>query len=423
MKQLTDAASSATSRYWHAHIKVPLCRIVGIVVNNFKRAASHGSFRKRGKHFIQRNIAVLIISFLGMISSGQAQAQSSVTLYGMLDEFLGYQSTKVGGKNTSLTALGSNGELTSRWGIRGIEDIGGGYRVTVDLESGFDPGTGNLQNPYRFFDRQAWMGISGPYGEVRFGHQNTPMFVWSGNMDVFGSATYGSGYNNFANFQARLDNDIAYISQKIAGSQLELHYSVGGQPGTLAGNAVYQAAVQSNVGPVYLALAYLNAANAKNAVRVQEFMAGGNYDYGRGKMYFSFVRANDIISATTGNALSNPAGKYNPAAGPVGNVAGNYHNTYSLSADYRFSPFLTAGAGYAFITDSSSLNNTAREFSGIINYDLSKTMRLYAVVSRLNNSNTAQFRMAGASITTGSYLTPSAGQSETGAQIGIRHLF
>ena len=66
-----------------------------------------------------RKIAVLIISVLGIISAEHAQAQSSVTLYGVLDEFVGYQSSKTGGKSQSLVALGNNGELTSRWGLRG----------------------------------------------------------------------------------------------------------------------------------------------------------------------------------------------------------------------------------------------------------------------------------------------------------------
>ena len=87
----------------------------------------------------------------------------------------------------------------------------------------------------------------------------------------------------------------------------------------------------------------------------------------------------------------------------------------SFSANYR--------AGYAFITDSSSLDNHARQMSAILNYDVSKRTRLYAVVSRLNNYNSAQFKMTGASITTGSLLTPDGGQNETGVQFGIRHLF
>ncbi|MGF6921042.1 putative porin [Paraburkholderia sp. 40] len=367
--------------------------------------------------------AVFLGAAIGAIGVSQAHAQSSLTLYGILDVFGGYQSAKVGGKNTSLYVLGNNGELTSRWGLLGKEDLGGGHAATFDLESGFDPGTGQQQNAYRFFDRQAWIGISAGYGEVRFGRQNTPMFAYSAKLDAFGAATYGSGYNNFASWAARFDNDISYISPKIANTQLEVHYSVGGRPETLAGNAVYQAAAQTNQGPLYLALAYLNAANATSSNRVQEFMAGGNYDYGRGKIYVGYFRANEVISATTGNALSNPAGKYDPAVGPVGNVPGDYHSTYSLSADFRVNPFLSIGAGYAFVKDSSSLGNDARQYGVIVNYDVSKRTRLYGVASRLNNYNTARYKMAGASITTGSFLTPDGGQSETAVQVGIRHLF
>lgn len=355
--------------------------------------------------------------------SAPAMAQSSVTLYGVLDVFAGYQNTKIDGKTTSLAVLGNNGEMTSRWGLRGTEDIGGGYRVNFALENGFDPGTGKVQNSYRFFDRQAWVGVSGGFGEMRFGRQNTPMFAWSGNMDAFSAATYASGYNNFANWLARVDNDIAWLSPKFYGTQVELHYSVGGQPGTLAGNAVYQAGVQTTQGPVYLAFAYLNAANATASNRVQEFMAGGNLDYGWGRIYIGYFRANEVISASTGNALSNPAGKYDPAVGPVGNVAGDWHSTYSFSADYRFTPFFSVGAGAAYIKDSSSLGNDALQCGAIVNYDLSKGTRLYGTISELKNYGTAQFKMAGASITTGSFLTPGPGQSQFGVQVGIRHLF
>ncbi|WP_321871592.1 porin [Paraburkholderia tropica] len=350
-------------------------------------------------------------------------AQSSITMYGVLDMFGGYQNTKIGGKSTSMTVLGNNGELTSRWGLRGHEDLGGGYQVNFALESGFDPGTGSLQNSYRFFDRQAWVGLGSGYGEIRFGRQNTPMFAWSGNMDAFSAATYASGYNDFANWLARVDNDIAYISPKFAGTQVELHYSVGGKPGTLAGNAVYQAAIQTSQGPVYFSAAYLNAANAIASTRVQEIMLGGNVDYGMGKIYLGYFRANDIISATTGNALSNPAGKYDPAVGPVGNSAGQWHSTYSLSADYRVSPFFSVGVGAAYIKDSSSLDNDAAQWGAIANYDLSKATRIYGTISELKNYGTAQYKMTGASITTGTFLTPSAGQREFGAQVGFRHLF
>ena len=107
----------------------------------------------------------------------------------------------------------------------------------------------------------------------------------------------------------------------------------------------------------------------------------------------------------------------------VGNTAGDYHNTYSLSADYRINAQTTVGAGGGYVKDSSRYNNNARQFSLIVNYDLSKRTRLYAVASRLVNQNTAAYRMTGASFTASQALSPDAGASETGVQLGIRHTF
>ena len=375
---------------------------------------------------MKNNTKIALASFAMALAASPefAQAQSSVTVYGILDVFGGYQNTTVGGKSTSLTLMGNNGELTSRLGFRGVEDLGGGYRTSFNLETGFDPSTGAQQNTFRLFDRQAWLGIGGDFGEARMGRQNTPMFAYSGNMDAFGAATYGSAFNDFSNWLARIDNDVSYISPKFANSNVEVHYSFGEKAGVSQGGAAYQAAFQTQQGPFYLGTAFLKANNATNTVSVKQFMLGGNYDYGAGKVYLGFFRTDDIISATTGNALSNPAGKYDPAIGPVGNVPGNYHNTYSVSADYRILPTLTMGAGGGYISDGSSLGNSAKQFSVILNYDLSKRTRIYSVVSRLINSNTAAFKMTGASVTAPTQLlSPDGGASETGFQVGLRHTF
>jgi len=368
----------------------------------------------------------LISAALATLASGVACAQTSagnVSLYGVLDEFVGHQQAVVAGKDTSLTYLGNSSELTSRWGLRGDEDLGDGYKTKFDLEQGFDPSTGVQQNSYRMFDRQAWVGISGSFGELRAGRQNTPFFTWSGNLDAFSAATYGSGYNNFSQWLARIDNDISYKLPKFYNTDTEFHYSVGGIAGNSSASAAYQGAIQTTQGPFYGNMVYLHVNNITNTASVQQFMTGGNYDYGMGKVYLGFFRTNDVISATGGNALANPAGKYNPTTGPVGPIAGNYHNTYSLSADYRFSAQTTVGGGYAAIKDQSALGNNAKEFSLIANYDLSKHTRLYAVASRIDNTNTANFKLTGASITAGTILTPDKGQNETGFQVGIQFMF
>jgi predicted porin len=375
------------------------------------------------KQISKFKLASLTIALMSAGIAPAVMAQSSVTIYGVLDVYTGYQNTTVGGKNTSLTAMGNNGSMTSRLGFKGSEDLGGGYRATFNLENGFDPSTGATQNSYRLFDRQSWVGLGGGFGEVRAGRQNSPMFYYSGNMDAFGAATYGSAYNNFANWIARVDNDISYISPKFANSTLELHYSLGEKTDSLAANSVYQMGIQTQQGPVYFATAYVNANNSTNTVNVKQFMAGGNYDYGSGKVYLGFFRTNAVISSSTATALTNPAGKYDPTGSVVGTTAGNYHNTYSLSADYRFTPSLTVGAGGGYIKDSSSLNNNAKQFSLIANYDLSKRTRVYTVLSRLINQHTAAYKMTGASFTGSQSLSPQAGANETGFQVGIRHTF
>jgi predicted porin len=367
---------------------------------------------------------VLMIGIGAVVALGSpAFAQSSVTMYGILDTFIGYQSATVNGSHKSLLVLGNNGELTSRIGFLGSEDIGGGRKIVFQLENGFDPGTGKEQNPYRFFDRQAWIGASTEFGQLRIGRQNSTLFTFVSDMDAFGGATYGSGYLNFTNFQARVDNDISYFTPTWQGTQLQLHYSVGGVPGNVAGNAVYQVAARTLQGPILLEGAYLNATNQANTNRIQQVLFGGNYNYGRGRIYLGYFRANTIISATGGSVLFNNAGKYDPSVGPVSGTPGNYHSTYSVSADFAFSPAFSIGAGYAYTHDSSGLGNSAQQYGAIVNYDLSKQTRIYAVGTRLNNFHQADYQMLGASVTAGSFLLPDHGKSETGAQIGIWHLF
>jgi predicted porin len=311
----------------------------------------------------------------------------------------------------------------SRIGIRGTEIIDADYRVEFALENGFDPGTGRLQNAFRFFDRQAWIGISNDFGSVRAGRQNSPLFTMLGNVDALGAVTYGSGFNNFIMEQIRVDNDIAYFSPMFYHTRFELHYAVGGIPGSFAGNAVYQAGLQTAQGPFVAVAVYFRANNAANSNSVQQLLLGGNVDYGRGKLYFGFFRTNDVVSSNTANSLTSPAGKGDTAAGNVTDTPGDYHDTYTASVDYRLTPRLTLGIDYAVTIDRSGLGNDAREVGVIANYKLSRSTQFYAVGSRLFDAHTAQFFMADAALSPGAFLVPDRGASETGLQVGIRYAF
>src|SRR5690349_17492332 len=103
-------------------------------------------------------IATLSLALLGV--TGAAQAQNSVTLYGVIDTGLGYVSNANSNGDHLYGMI--NGTLSgSRWGVKGQEDLGGGLKAIFQLENGFDPGTGRLNQGGREFGRQAYVGLSG----------------------------------------------------------------------------------------------------------------------------------------------------------------------------------------------------------------------------------------------------------------------
>jgi predicted porin len=115
-----------------------------------------------------------------------ALAQSSVTLYGIVDtgvEYVSHANTKGEGivRMPSIT-----GSVPSRWGLRGREDLGGGYSAVFQLENGFNVRGGDAGQGGRLFGRQAWVGLSGPFGTLSLGRQNTMTFYSLLENDIIG---------------------------------------------------------------------------------------------------------------------------------------------------------------------------------------------------------------------------------------------
>ena len=167
--------------------------------------------------------------------AGVAHAQSSVTLYGIADVWLGQTSSKtttagVEVKQPSQTAINSGGLNGSRWGLRGSEDLGGGLKAVFQLESGFDISTGaNTQGV--LFGRQAFVGLSGGFGTVSLGRQYTAYDVLRGaTNNVYDSAfaaTGGAWANGVADYTNRVNNSISYTSPSFAGFSGQIVASVG----------------------------------------------------------------------------------------------------------------------------------------------------------------------------------------------------
>lgn len=193
-------------------------------------------------------------TLLAALPEFNGSLREGVALYGSVDMGINYQS--VGGK--SLVQAQSGGEWTSKFGIFGREDLGGGLRAEFNLENGFLANNGAMQDSTSFFNREAWVGLnSSTYGRLRFGKQigtGLPLFV-----DVFGTvgtnSAYtwlgtavvqtpkGFGYNSdlgagATQLAARVNNAITYLSPTFAGFSTELMYA----PSNVAGQSPVAAA-------------------------------------------------------------------------------------------------------------------------------------------------------------------------------------
>ncbi|RQU32818.1 porin [Burkholderia cenocepacia] len=166
-------------------------------------------------------------------------AQSSVTLYGVVDIFVAH--FHQGSQN--VTSMNSGGGMGSRWGVRGAEDLGGGYQAFFALENGFNANNGTLAQGGREFGRQAYVGIrKEEYGSLRFGRLETPGYVWALKYDAIGLPTVGVlgtlggtdprpwAYNPFTD-PSRVDNGILYLSPKWHGFSIALLHSLSGNAG------------------------------------------------------------------------------------------------------------------------------------------------------------------------------------------------
>ncbi|CAE6850258.1 hypothetical protein R75461_07436 [Paraburkholderia nemoris] len=181
-------------------------------------------------------------------TGGAAYAQSSVTLYGTIDSGLLYQSTSAASfspkaPNTGkVYAFKDGGIYASTWGLKGVEDIGGGYKINFKLQGVFNSGTGKLgladaPGASAVFNQQTTVGVSGPFGTFDAGRQIVPMIYAMYDTDVRGAQYFGSiltawlGMNQAAGWPGTStngpigalydDNALVYQSPKFYGAALQ----------------------------------------------------------------------------------------------------------------------------------------------------------------------------------------------------------
>ncbi len=363
-----------------------------------------------------------LIALAVLATAGVASAQSSVTLFGIVDATLSHGTGSISNK-TQLTNSGYN---SSRLGFRGTEDLGGGMSASFWLEAGLsnDNGTGVATNTNNqasgatggatglVFNRRSTVSLAGGWGEVRLGRDYTPQFWNLTVFDPFG--TNGVGTTMAAQSiitgvtSVRASNTLGYfLPGNLGGFYGQVQYYLGennSDAGTPAGSTKKDgngAGLRFGFanGPFNVAVAL--SRTKYDAGDVQQNNIAGQWDFGVAKLMAEYSRDKNEalnVGTTAAPVIADATGKgwLIGSLIPVG--AGEIRVAYSR---YR----VEFGG---FEPQSSKLA------LGYV-HNLSKRTALYATVARINNKNGASVALGGA--------TTAANENSTGYDFGIRHSF
>lgn len=381
---------------------------------------------------MNRKLAILA-PFL-FLSTASSYAQSSVTLYGLIDTGITYVNNQ-GGKN--VIKMQSGEFYGSRWGLRGSEDLGGGLKTVFMLENGFDAANGQLNPTGYMFVRSSFVGLSSSdWGALTFGRQYDieAHFVaplTAGNIFSGYSGTRAGDLDNLDQ-TFRVDNTIKYISPSLGGLTLGGVYSPGGVAGNFSTKQAW------NVGMTYTRDGWTGAAAYERFNDPAAALLGGTIPTPGSNtftpplsnpMYSGYLSAGTLRIITAGIAYrfgnSQIGVVYSDTAYlnvvPTSSTpnTGNFHfATYEINYSIRPIPDLLLGASYAY-----THGNEARY--GAINtgahYFLSKRTDVYTLASWQHASGTNSLHQAAVADSAG--FSSSSTPNQVVLRVGLMHKF
>lgn len=367
-----------------------------------------------------------------------AHAQSHVTLYGVIDEGLIYNNN-AGGHAQYSQASGS--EESSRWGLKGSEDLGGGLSAIFDLENGFNGSTGGITYAGDMFGKAAWVGLSSAtYGTVTFGRQYDSVLDYVSQFST--SDNWAGGYASHPGDMDNMNNNwsennaVKFKSASYAGLTFGGTYAFGNKAGNFTQNQIVSAGAGYTHGPFAMGVAYVNARdpnysyfgtlpNSSTTASNMSFLVNSGYasahtlqvidagaSYTIGKSTFAGTYSNSQyqnLGYETGLGGQNNRGE----SAKFHNVEVNY--TYQAAPDWRLTVAYDYTKGYG-VNDAS--------------YHLAEVGTDYALSKRTDLYLTGLYEHASGTDSTGSaahaqliFQAASSTANQLAVLAGIRHSF
>ncbi|RZT39069.1 porin [Cupriavidus agavae] len=381
----------------------------------------------------------LFAAIAGALLVPAAWAQSSVTLYGVVTTSIQYvnnvQNTSNGvlaPGSGSATLMTSAGIAQSRFGLRGVEDLGGGLKAIFTLENQFNTDDGKMGNGGLLFGRQAFVGVQHRYGRLTFGRQYTSAFLTMGSFTPVAYAPEFEPVVGIAGPNFRENNMVQY--QGTFGPVTTMaHWSFGERTGTFAAGSAYGVGVAYNSGPLGLAAAYdevktLNTAQAAGTSGSNDYgrdmraMAGASYRVGPVKLVAGYRWGNSVAPATGTPTLL-------PHRDDMYWLGVNWDATAALRLSLAWYYDDIKAARIAGVTTNPK---NPQQFLALADYNLSKRTDVFFAVNYARNASLNWDNIAylpnGQSVgylpatSQVYYKTPDA-KGQLGISLGMRHIF
>jgi predicted porin len=368
--------------------------------------------------------------------SAPAGAQTSVTLYGVLDEGINYTNNVGRGHVYELASGDAQG---SRWGLKGAEELGGGLKAIFQLENGFDVSSGRLNQGGRMFGRQAFVGLSSePYGTLTFGRQYDSVVDYLAQTTANGNwagLLFSHPYDNDNTDNTfRLDNSVKYTSPSLSGFQFGGVYSFSNDTG-FANNRAYSFGGQYAYGGLLVAAAYLQADNPGNgsngaitandasfiAARMRVFGGGITYTFGPATAGFVYTNSN-YLDPTANGYLG-----VTPLVPPGVLLNSLKYQNFEVNGKYQISPMLFVGAQYVYTMEtydasSGGVKPKIHSFGLMADYNLSKRTDVYLQGEYQRVTGDPTYSILDDAFTPGTQ-SPSSTSKQVVVRAAIRHKF